>query len=58
MSILKDVLVLDFSQGYSGDFCTMQLADFGARVIKIERKGIGDMVGSRCKMDKVVTLRC
>ena len=43
MSILKDVLVLDFSQGYSGDFCTMQLADFGARVIKIERKGVGDM---------------
>lgn len=43
MSILKDVLVVDFSQGYSGDFCTMQLADFGARVIKIERKGTGDM---------------
>ena len=46
MSILKDVLVLDFSQGYSGDFCTMQLADFGARVIKIERKGVGDMARS------------
>lgn len=41
-NILSGVTVIDFTQAYSGPFCTMQLADFGARVIKIERKGIGD----------------
>lgn len=42
MKILEGVTVIDFTQAYSGPFCTMQLADFGARVIKIERRGIGD----------------
>ncbi len=42
MEILKGVTVVDFTQAYSGPFCTMQLADFGARVIKIERGGVGD----------------
>lgn len=42
MKILEGVTVIDFTQAYSGPFCTMQLADFGARVIKVERKGLGD----------------
>ena len=42
MKVLEGVTVIDFTQTYSGPFCTMQLADFGAKVIKIERKGIGD----------------
>ena len=42
MKILDGVTVVDFTQAYSGPFCTMQLADFGARVIKIERPGWGD----------------
>lgn len=42
MKILEGVTVIDFTQAYSGPFCTMQLADFGARVIKIERRGYGD----------------
>lgn len=42
MKILEGVTVIDFTQAYSGPFCTMQLADFGARVIKIERRGVGD----------------
>ncbi len=42
MKVLEGVTVIDFTQAYSGPFCTMQLADFGARVIKIERRGIGD----------------
>lgn len=42
MKVLEDVIVVDFTQAYSGPFCTMQLADFGATVIKIERRGSGD----------------
>lgn len=42
MRILEGVTIVDFTQAYSGPFCTMQLADFGARVIKIERRGVGD----------------
>ncbi len=42
MKVLEGVTVIDFTQAYSGPFCTMQLADFGARVIKIERAGVGD----------------
>ncbi len=60
MSILKDVLVVDFSQGYSGDFCTMQLADFGAREsskLKEKVQAIWQELGNLCKMDKVAILR-
>lgn len=42
MKVLDGVTVIDFTQAYSGPFCTMNLADFGARVIKIERRGMGD----------------
>lgn len=40
--ILDGVIVVDFTQAYSGPFSTMQLADFGATVIKIERRETGD----------------
>lgn len=42
MKVLEGVKVVDFTQAYSGPFCTMNLADFGAEVIKIERRGYGD----------------
>lgn len=44
--LLDDILVLDFSQFLSGPSASLRLADMGARVIKIERPGTGDI----CRM--------
>lgn len=43
MTLLDDIVVIDFSQFLSGPSAGLRLADLGARVIKIERKGIGDI---------------
>ena len=40
--ILKGMTVLDCSQILAGPFCSMILADMGARVIKIEKPNGGD----------------
>ena len=40
---LDGILVIDFSQFLSGPLCSLKLADMGARVIKIERPGQGDL---------------
>lgn len=39
---LSGLTVLDCSQVLGGPFCTMQLGDLGAEVIKVERPGVGD----------------
>ena len=45
MQVLEGIKVVDLSTAYSAPIATMQLADFGAEVIKIENTAGGD--GSR-----------
>jgi CoA:oxalate CoA-transferase len=42
MGLFDGVKVIDFTHAYSGPFCTMNLADYGAEVIKVERIDGGD----------------
>lgn len=41
--LLEGLTVLDFSQFLSGPSAALRLADMGARVIKVERPGQGDI---------------
>ena len=43
MNLLEDIIVVDFSQFLSGPSAGLRLADMGARVIKIEKPGTGDI---------------
>jgi CoA:oxalate CoA-transferase len=39
---LSGILVVDFSRLLPGPWCTQVLGDFGATVIKVEQRGVGD----------------
>ena len=39
---LRGVTIVDLTRVLSGPFCTMVLANLGARVIKVEQPGVGD----------------
>lgn len=51
---MDDLVVIDFSQFLSGPSAGLRLADMGARVIKIERSGTGDICRELYVSDVVV----
>ncbi|MFM0347859.1 CaiB/BaiF CoA transferase family protein [Paraburkholderia sp. RL17-347-BIC-D] len=46
MRPLESIKVITFEHAIAAPFCTRQLADLGARVIKVERPGTGDFARS------------
>lgn len=55
MKALDGVTIIDFTQRHAGSVATMILADFGAKVIKVERQTAltPPANGPPCRMDTV-----
>ena len=51
MKPLEGITILDFSQFLSAPSATLRLADFGARVIKVERPDGGDICRTRFQLE-------
>lgn len=54
MTLLEDIIVIDFSQFLSGPSAGLRLADMGAQVIKIERPETGDICRQLYVSDTVI----
>lgn len=44
VAALEGLTIVDLTQGVAGPFCTRLLAQMGARVLKVERPGVGDLI--------------
>lgn len=55
MAGLRGITILDLTQGVAGPFATRLMSQMGARVIKIERPGSGDIIRS---WDEIVNGMC
>jgi len=49
MKALEGIRVIDWTQAMAAPFCTMNLADMGAEVIKIEPPGEGEPTRARSR---------
>ena len=41
---LDGIKIIDLTQGVSGPFATRLLSQMGARIVKVERPGVGDII--------------
>ena len=54
---LSGTVVVSLEQAIAAPFCTRRLAELGARVIKIERPGVGDFARGYSALARVTASR-
>ncbi len=57
MTPLTGITVVTLEHAIAAPFATRQLADLGARVIKVERPGVGDFARALRRARRVVSRR-